>query len=172
MTFLAGIIFEWDGDQMVPMSHYKRRCNEHLVVGERYRLDVRDVPSHATRSHYFAVLDSAWANLPESLAHRFPTRESLRKTALIHTGYRDERTLVLGSHAEAVRAATWANAFDEYAVITVDGNIVTAMTAKSQSEEAMGAAQFAKSKTDVLEFVSRLIGVDVETLTANVGQAA
>jgi hypothetical protein len=36
----------------------------------------------------------------------------------------------------------------------------------------MGAARFQKSKQDCLEFVARLLAVDVETLTANAGQAA
>jgi hypothetical protein len=78
-----------------------------------YRLDTRDVPSLATRRHYFAVLDAAWGTLPEQLTERFPNREVLRKTALIMTGYRDERTLVLASHDEAVRAMAWVKSFDD-----------------------------------------------------------
>jgi hypothetical protein len=154
VSFLANVTFEWDGDGMVPLRHSKKRCDEHLVVGQHYRLDTRDVPSLATRNHYFAVLDAASETLPEDLAMRFPSREHLRKTALIMTGYRDERTLVLASHAEAIRTMARAEPFDEYAVLSLDRNILTVWTAKSQSESTMGSAVFNRSKHDVLEFAA------------------
>lgn len=172
MTFLPNVIFEWNGDGMVPLHRFKERCDAHLVIGQQYRLDTRDVPSLATRSQYFAVLDAAWETLPEALAGRFPSREHLRKTALIMTGYRNERTLVLASHAEAIRTMVWAAPFDEYAVLSANRNILTVWTATSQSESTMGNATFNRSKQDVLDFVARLLGIDVDTLIENAGRAA
>lgn len=164
------LAFRWDGDAMVPLR--PKLADAEFVVGEIYLLDAvheRTINSHR---HYFVALAESWRNLPEDQADRFPTVESLRKYALIMTGWRDERTLVAGSKSGAQRLAAFIKPLDEHAVIVVRDFVVRVWTAKSQSLKAMGKADFTKSKGDVLSFVADMIGVPPETLSQEAGKAA
>jgi hypothetical protein len=117
--------------------------------------------SSQAHSHYFAVLNELWANLPHEISEQFVTSEHLRKRALIMTGWRDETSLVLPSKAEALKVAAWSRQLlDEHAVISVSGTTVVRLVAKSQSLRAMGKADFTKSKADVLGWIEDLIGID------------
>jgi len=61
---------------------------------------------------------------------------------------------------------------DEFSIVISKDNTVTIYTAKSQSRRAMNRADFAKSKQDVLDFVSNLIGSTPNQLTQNIKEAA
>lgn len=164
--------FAWDGEAMVPPGQYwAKRADERFVVGETYRLVEHHERSPQSHSHYFAALGEAWQTLPRHRTERWPTSEHLRKWALIHAGYRDERSIVAASKAEAQRIGAFMRPMDDYAVVVISECVVTVYTAKSQSMRAMGKAEFQKSKQDVLEIVARQIGVTAERLRANAGQA-
>jgi hypothetical protein len=162
--------FVWDGESLVPKL--PRIADRHYVIGETYRMAPMEDVSTQSRGHYFAALKEAWQNLPEDQAERFPDPETLRKYALIRTGFRDERSLVCSSKAEAERVAGFIKARDQYAVVVVKAATITEYTAKSQSARAMGKEEFQRSKQAVLDYVATLIGVDSKTLEANAGQAA
>lgn len=168
----APILFEWTGEAMVPHARFQRDCDASFVVGEVYRLAVQEHRSQASHSHYFAAIHEAWMNLPEHLAEWFPTAEHLRKHALIKAGYRDERSIVCNSKAEAQRIAAFIKPMDEFAVVTTHEAVVTVWTAKSQSKAAMGKQVFQESKNKVLDVLAEMIGVQPETLTRNVGRTA
>lgn len=155
----APILFRWSGEAMVPLPRFHNAVNAEFVVGEVYPLVVEAQRSTASHNHFFAAVADLWANLPETIAHRWPTPEHLRKFALVQTGFRDERTHVCASKAEAQRLRAFAAPLDEYAVVVVHEATVVVMTAKSQSRKAMGAADFQRSKTAVLDYVSDLIGL-------------
>ena len=74
--------------------------------------------------------------------------------------------------AEAQRIASFVRPLDEFAVVTVREATVAVYTAKSQSARAMGRATFQKSKTDVLDALSEMIGVTTPQLQENAGRAA
>ena len=126
------------------------------------------------RSHryYFASVNEAHANLPEHLAERFATPDHLRKYALIKAGYRDERSIVATSKAEAQRVAAFVRPIDDYALVVVFEAVVTIYTAKSQSVRAMGKAEFRKSIDAVLDIVSAMVGTSPDELRENAGRAA
>lgn len=167
------ILFAWDGDAMVPAgSHWIRQANKHFVVGQRYPLEVREERSSQSHAHYFACINDAWQNLPESLAERFPTPDHLRKWALIRCGYADERSVVCGSKAEAQRVAAFIKPMDEFAVVMAKDAVVTVWTAKSQSMKAQGKKAFQESKDKVLDFVASLIGTTRDELAKNASEAA
>ncbi|MBO1904621.1 hypothetical protein KHP60_05710 [Microvirga sp. 3-52] len=168
----APILFHWTGEAMVPHRRFQKECDRSFVVGEEYRLAVQEHRSQASHSHYFAAIHLAWMNLPESQADRFPTEEHLRKYALIKAGYRDERSIVCNSKAEAQRIAAFIKPMDEFAVVTTFEAVVTVWTAKSQSKAAMGKQVFQESKNKVLDVLAEMIGTQPETLTRNVGRAA
>ena len=145
---------------MEPLPRFAKQADADFVIGEVYRLGVIEERSQASHSHYFACLHDAWLNLPEELGRRFPTVEHLRKQALIRTGYHDERSIVCASEDEAQQVAAFVSPMDDYAFVTVFGNVVTVYTAKSQALRAMGKDVFQASKDAVLSYVADLIGVE------------
>ena len=170
MTIAPPLVFAWDGEAMVPK--HPRLADRHYVVGQQYRLVEETSRSANSERHQFAEIDEAWGNLPEDMALEFPTPTHLRKYALIKAGYCDKSSFVCGSPAEASRLAAYLEPIDEFAIVTVSGDVVTRYTAQSQSRKAMGARKFQDSKTKVLEIVSTMIGVTPATLTTETGRAA
>lgn len=162
--------FEWDGTAMHPLR--PRVADAEFVIGQKYLLE--EIQDRSMNSHrfYFVALTESWRNLREDQADRFPTVESLRKHALIQTGWRDERTLVAGSKQGAQKLAAFIKPLDEHAVIVVRDFVVRVWTARSQSMKAMGKQDFQRSKDDVLAFVSDMVGVTPATLSENAGKAA
>ena len=170
----APIPFTWTGEAMKPARGFARRCDGAFVVGMTYTLDVVEDRSTASHRAYFAYLNEAWQQLPESHAARFPTPEHLRKAALIATGFATSREVVCANPAEALRWKPVMESMEEYTVATISpaGTVLTIWTAQSQSMRAMGKATFQASQRAVCEFVAALSGVSRETMAANVGRAA
>jgi hypothetical protein len=150
----------WTGTGFDVLRRDVKRADAELVIGERYAVEIEEERSAASHRHYFATVRELWLNLPERLTDEFPSSEALRKRALILAGYRDERTLVCQSRAEALRVAAFLRPVDDFAVISVAGATVVMLTAKSQSQRAMGKKVFEESKTAVLDALAKLIGVD------------
>lgn len=149
----------------VPSARFAEAAREHFVDGATYWLSVEPERSEKTHNHEFAVINEAWKTLPERLQADFPTSESLRKRALIECGYYTEELIDAGSQAAALRVAAYVRAKDQFAWVVTRGGIVVVRNAVSQSRQAMGAAAFQESKTKILEWVSDLIGVELEHLT-------
>ncbi len=120
--------------------------------------------SAASHRHYFAAINECWRSLSEELADQFASAEHLRKAALIKAGYRDERSIVCASHAEALRVAAFIRPLDDYAIVSVVGSTVVQLTAKSQSQKAMGKEVFGASKEAVFNVLAEMLGVPVGDL--------
>jgi hypothetical protein len=163
---MTAMVFRWEGDVFMPLRRFAKACDAEFTIGELYRLEAVAERSAKSHSHYFACVADAWANLPDDQAAQFPTSEHLRKWALIKAGYRDERSIVCASKAEAQRVAAFIKPMDEYAVVVVREAVVLVLTAKSQSTKAMGGKDFQDSKTKVLEILSDLVGVTPKALEA------
>jgi len=161
-------IFTWDGEAMQPRR--PKLADETFVVGEVYRMEVREERGVNTHRHYFASIKEAWLNLPDLDAERFPTPEHLRKHALIKAGWRDERTLVAASKPEALRIAAFMRPRDEYSIVLVRDAVVVEYTAKSQSLKAMGRKDFQASKQAVLDTVAGMVGVTAGQIADNAGR--
>jgi hypothetical protein len=173
MTYAPPLKFQWDGEAMVPASGFwLRQANEHFVVGQRYRMVEENERSDPSHRHEFAWLREAWNSLPDALLDQYPSSEHLRKYGLIAKGHCTMTQHPCVSVAEAERLeATIRQYVDTYAIIRRRGNVVTVYEAVSQSKRAMGGPQFQQSKSDLMQFVGDLLGVDTATL-ANVEQAA
>lgn len=161
---MTPLLMQWTGEAMRPTSRFSRMADRQYVVGELYLIDAIEERSGKSHNHYFAIVNQAWVNLPEDIAERFSSSEHLRKFALIKAGFRDERSIVCASKAEALRVAGFVKPLDEYAVVTVLEAVVTVYTAKSQSAKAMGKAKFQESKEAVLGVLAGLIGVEPAAL--------
>lgn len=153
---------------MVPARGFARLADREYVIGEIYTLDQTD-PSRslASHRHYFAAVHEAWINLPQDEAERFASSEHLRKWALIRAGYRDERSIVCSSKAEALRIGSFVKPMDEHAIVAISETVVRVYTAKSQSARAMGKRVFQESKDAVLTQLAGLLGVEVSTLVSH-----
>ena len=95
--------------------------------------------------------------MPERYGDAIPSVEHMRKWALIRTGYRDERSIVCASKAEAKRVAAFVKPMDDFAIVVVNEATVAVYTAKSQSQKAMGGKEFQKSKEAVLEYCQSML---------------
>ncbi len=172
MTSLPLLLCTWDGDSLIPAQGFKQRCDELLVVDEKYRVEMREERSINSHNHYFAAIDEAWRNLPELWSERFPTPDHLRRWCLIKAGFRDERTIVAKSNTQARAIAVFVKPLDDYAVCVARDNVVVVWTAKSQSGRAMGKKDFQTSKEAVLRECAELIGVTPAKLRDNTERAA
>lgn len=169
-TAIYPLEFTWDGESMTPLK--PRLADRYYVVGEVYRLEPSEERSLNSHRHYFASVAEGWRNLREEFEDRFPTSEHLRKWALIKAGYRDERSIVATSKAEAQRLAAFMKPMDDFAVVVVSECVVTVYTAKSQSMRAMGKKDFQSSKDAVLGIIAGMIGTTAAHLSANAEKAA
>ena len=170
MTAARPMRFRWTGEAMAPFA--LPWAQQRFQAGRAYLLDVREERSRRSHNHFWAALQTGFDNLPEQHAMRFPTRDHLKAHLLIQTGYRNERTVVLSSKADAQKAAAFMRSANEFAVVVAHEATVVEMTPKSISEKAMGKAEFQRCKTAVLALLADMIGVEVEALTKNAGRAA
>lgn len=164
----APIQFRWDGEAMHPASQFwAKKADQEFVVGEVYKLVEHHDRSGASHNHYFAAVQNGFDNLPDQMRGEYPTSEHLRKKALIRTGYRDERDIVLPTKADAERVAAFMRPMDEYAIVVPVNCVVRVWTAKTQKKSAMDAKEFQKSKQAVLDFIDDLLGVEPGTTARN-----
>ena len=159
------MLMEWtDEGTFKPLGRHAKQCDAAFVVGQRYMVEAEQPRSMAQHRHYFAQIKEAWSNLREDVAEQYPSVEALRKFALIRTGYCHETMKVFETHRDAVMAASFVAALDDFAVVDVSDNVLRCWRAKSQSVNDMGADEFRRSKEDVLRFVAGMIGVPLAAL--------
>lgn len=173
MTSGAPCQMYWDGEALKPVDPYwLRRALKEFTTGEIYR--IVDQPERSTKSHnhLFAAIEDTWKNLPPLMAERFSSPKSLRKYCLIKAGHCFSDSIACPSHSDALRVAAFVRGNDEFAVVTVQKNVVTRYTAKSIAQNAMEKADFQKVKDAVLQILSELIGVAKHELSKNAGAAA
>ena len=161
----------WDGSILTPTGHYGlTAAREAMEPGDVVIVEIDHPRSQATHNHQFAEIASAWRHLPERLQDMpwAANPETMRKHALIVTGYRDVETLDVGSKAAAERVAAslsrHATAAHGYAITQARGPVVTCWTPQSQSMRAMGGKRFQESKTAVLNWIADQIGVTADEL--------
>lgn len=151
-----------DGEFKIPSKYHAKAADKALVIGEV--LTWHEVQERSTKSHnhYFAMIHDAWLNLPESICEHFPNQESLRKYALIKAGYCTVKKVICSNNREANAMVALAYELDGFLICEVSDNVATVYRADSQSIKSMGKAMFQKSKTDVLEIISAMIGAQFE----------
>ncbi len=161
----------WDGETLTPTGHYGlSAAREAMEPGDVVILEIDHPRSQSSHRHQFAEINEAWRHLPESLqeAPWAASPETLRKHALIATGFADTYSIDCGAKATAERvrmALASAEAGKHgYAIAKVRGPLVVVWTPRSQSMRAMGGAEFQRSKQAVLDWIAAQIGVDAEEL--------
>ena len=141
-----------------------------LDAGETVFVSIERGRSPASHKHQFAWIKDAWASLPESEVHQpyAETPETLRKHALIATGYHQVTVLDCGANATAQRVKAALVAAEAkahgYAIGQVRGPVLRVWTPESQSVRAMGGDRFKESKTAILDWIAGKLGVAPEEL--------
>lgn len=170
------IRYRWTGGAWVPLAPFRLLCEQEFTDGEERWLDAQHDRSMQSHNHYFACLNTAWANLPEEYKIRFPRPHNLRKWCLIETDWCTEmEPFTLVSPTAALRLAHHLSSDypdDRIYVDPSDTRVVRWKQAMSQSIKAMGKKDFQASKVDVLDKAAELIGVSSEELGRNAGRAA
>lgn len=163
------LMFTWMGDGFTPKNAFwAKRADEQYVVGQDYRLAPIEERSPQSHSHYFAVINEAWKNLPDEKVARWPSPEHLRKWCLIKAGFRTERSIVASSLAEAAKIMAFVQPMDDYAVVVARENVVIVYEAESQSLRAMKKQRFQESKERVFDVLAQIAGVSADELRQNV----
>lgn len=168
------ILTRWTGGSFVPANApMQKRCNEHFVIDEVYKIEFREERSGNSHRFFFASVSEAWRNLPENIANLYPSPDFLRRKALVMAGYADEIDIPLpdGTPAEMAREiAKTIRKLDSYAVIIPSGDVIKVYRAKSQSVRSMNKADFEASKNAVLSIVADMVGVTPAELASNAAQ--
>lgn len=164
---------------MVPQPRYDNVSKRQYDEGGEYILTPLELRSRASHNQFFAAVDDGFKNLPETIAHRWPTAEHLRKWLLIEVGLFDEKEFDCPDEDFATKLATFVRTEDEYARISIhrptsnrDRWKVIIRRAKSQAEGAMKAGEFQESKKLVLELLDHMVGVEPGTLHREGGMSA
>lgn len=162
---------KWADGKFTPTGNYApSRLGELLAEGELVNLEMARDRSMKSHRHQFAELRSAFDSLPERLLDMpyAQSTETLRKHALIVTGFADVETIDAGSKAAAERVAAYAGKLATkahgYAIVTVKGPIVRCFTPHSQSVRAMDAQTFQRSKTRMIDWLAALLETTPERL--------
>lgn len=165
----------WDGEALTPTGHYGlSAAREAMEPGDVVIVEIDHPRSQSSHRHQFAEINEAWRHLPESLqeAPWAASPETLRKHALIATGFADTYSIDCGAKATAERvrmALASAEAGKHgYAIAKVRGPLVVVWTPQSQSMRAMGGKRFQESKQAVLNWIAAQIGVEAEELRRDV----
>ena len=160
----------WNGDALVPSGHSLAMARQLMEPGDTVIVEIDHPRSPQTHKHQFAEIADAWRHLPESLQDKpwAVNPETLRKYALIVTGYRNTYQIDCGTKASADRVGKALQAAEAgkhgFAIAQAKGPVVTVWTPESQSMRAMGGKRFQESKQKVLEWIADLIGVPVDKL--------
>lgn len=158
---------------MVPELKYRGLSERQYSMDDSHVLAPLEARSMKSHSHYFAALHDGFDNLPEGLAVNFPNEEALRAWLLIETGWCDQDLTHLTTEKEARDSAERTKRREPFCRIRVFESVddeghpcwaVLVKRAMSQSTRTMGKESFQKSKTDVLEYLDVLIGVQPGTL--------
>lgn len=155
------IIATWTDDGVFkPIKRFAKVCDANFVCGYDYFVDAVEPRSEKSHRHFFAMLGNIWDSLPDDMVLRFPTKEHLRKYALVRCGYADRQDIACATSEDALRLAAIARTLDQYCVVRVKDNTVAIWRARSQDHSHMDKAQFAESKDRVLSWCATLIGVE------------
>jgi hypothetical protein len=167
------LTYKGDGKFEAPTLYWRVVCDGKFSCQARYVFTQQQERSWKSHKHYFASINEAWSNMPEKYAGRYPSPDHLRKEALVACGYYDQREFVCKDHNEALKLAKWLRSDKEmFAIIAVHGPSVVERRPKSQSQRAMGKAEFQQSKDDVMAYCWNLVGVDPSVAAGEVGSNA
>lgn len=140
--------------------------------GGTYRVRIDSKRAWPLHQAFMATVREAWESLPDADRARYSNPDHFRKRMLMKAGYSFTVSLVCKDDAEAWRAAPGLGIVaGEYSVVSVEGNVVAAMVAKSQALDAVGKPwgmkneqEFNQSCKDVENIIGVMYGITSESM--------
>lgn len=166
------LIYEGRGKFHATSTYWEKRCDELFADGEQVLMHEDKERSSPSHRQFFAVLNDAYANLPEIEAKQYPTKEIFRGMLLIEAGHFMERRFCAETANEAERIATFLKSDDRVQVIVVQDTWVVERTPVSQSFDKMDHTTFQKVRDDIIAMCADKLGITVEELMTHGGHAA
>jgi hypothetical protein len=156
---------------MVPSLRYRRIAERQFGGGGEYALEPVTERSAASHSQYFAALHDLYQNVPEQMQARWPNEAHFRAWLLMETGWCNEFECKKESLPH-VKKFLLDNKLEFARLFNLKNGMVLVRYPKSQSRKAMGSADFERSKKDVLDLASSLVGTTRTEAMKNAGRAA
>ena len=168
---LADLQCVFDGQAFVPSTPFQLALvRDRYGEGEILAVSVQNERNMAAHRAQFAIIRTAWLNLPEECRHMdyAASADTLRKYALIRTGYHELITAVAYSKAAAVSLAAALGSMGReahgYAIVEAEKRVVRCWTPESQAVRSMGSERFLDSMKAIIDFAASLVGVSVDEL--------
>lgn len=195
MTGIAPIVMTWQDAEvidptdgtverrkvMVPAAAYRRKAEAQYQDAANYTLAPVEARSRAAHNRYFAALNDAFSNLPETISARWQNADHFRKWILIEVNeYREKDFTFEGRNAKQ-QADALAIHFrvdgEDYARVWVtqvgpEKWKVIARWAKSQDHQSMNKVDFKATSDKVVEYAENLLGTPRGTLMREAGRSA
>ena len=166
MTDTPTIRCRWTGGALLPVGNYAMAAAcDVMSEGDTVLVSIDHPRSTASHKHQFAEIRTMFHHIPERLQGMpwAKNADTLRKHALIATGFANSFTVDCGAKAAAERVLPRLEEAERrahgYAIGQMRGPVVTIWTPMSQSVRAMGGAEFQRSKQAVLDWIEAEIGV-------------
>jgi hypothetical protein len=118
--------------------------------------------SDKARARFFAIIADAYLNMPAQWKPLIGSKEHLRKWVLCQVGHCDTTATDCGSKAAAERIAALIRHVDTFAVVTVNGAIVTTSIARSIRKRVCPKAMFMPITEKAYAYLNEMMGYDVE----------
>lgn len=144
--------------------------------GGVYLLDLAKDRSEKSHDQLFAIIADAWSQIPDHL-NEWRTAEHLRKWATIRVGWCDVQKIACTKKSDAMQMAGVAKKLDKYCEVAINGYVLVIQTAKTIKRKrgnngGMDAREFQRVKTEILNLLDEMLGLEPGTLARNGGQAA
>ena len=158
------------GGSFIPYLRHNNAIAAAFKDGDHVYIEIQRERSTASHKHQFAWIRDAFDSLPDDVHGRelWKRPSHLRKHALIMTGHCDATHIVVGSDTAAHEVRNVIKADKDklhgYSMVTASGPTISILTPHSQSQAAMGAETFQKSKTDILNWIADLLQTNPKDL--------
>lgn len=170
---MFNLLVTWDAERgvFVPAPKYLRQLARAYEDGQK--MWISRVTSRSDKQHkkFFAEFNEMarlrYLSMPNFITERFRDEDHLRKFALVSMGHIKSMTHnVFSSEEEAAKVVALCKVGNPYAVVRIEGCVVTIYVAKSMvmsgAEEVMDRKEFTRAAHDVLTFLDTLLGIALD----------
>ena len=162
--FVAGYVGK---GTFVAFRRHRSAIEKMYKRGDRVIIEIYAPRSAAWEKKFFALVNTAWQNLPADIQENFPSPSDLRKWALIETGHFHERRGVFASNAKAQEFMMASRPADDYVLFSNNGAVLVERRPRSMRRDSMNREEFNKAADDVIACLAKLLGVSQSELESS-----
>lgn len=94
---------------LVPLYSSDYDEKKKLKLGQEYEIEIKQPRNIKFHKKFFALLNIAFENLPESMVNEYPTIDILRQALIIEAGYCDTIITLSGEVTKKAKSISFAN---------------------------------------------------------------